>query len=53
VRAGHHCAQPLMAALGVQSTARASFWLHTTEEEIDRLVEGVVEVRDFFAVGAR
>jgi cysteine desulfurase / selenocysteine lyase len=53
VRAGHHCAQPLMTALGVQSTARASFWLHTTEEEIDRLVDGVVEVRDFFAVGAR
>jgi cysteine desulfurase / selenocysteine lyase len=50
VRAGHHCAQPLMAALGVQSTARASFWLHTTEEEIDRLVDALVEVRDFFAV---
>jgi cysteine desulfurase / selenocysteine lyase len=52
VRAGHHCAQPLMAALGVQSTARASFWLHTTEQEVDALVDALVEVRDFFAVGA-
>jgi cysteine desulfurase / selenocysteine lyase len=49
VRAGHHCAQPLMHALGVQSTARASFWLHTDEEEIDRLVASLVKVRDFFA----
>jgi cysteine desulfurase / selenocysteine lyase len=52
VRAGHHCAQPLMAALGVQSTARASFWLHTTEAEIDRFVDALVAIRDFFAVGA-
>ncbi|CAN5725338.1 cysteine desulfurase [soil metagenome] len=52
VRAGHHCAQPLMSALGVQSTARASFWLHTTHGEIDRLVEELVVVRDFFAVNA-
>lgn len=49
VRAGHHCAQPLMHALGVQSTARASFWLHTDVEEIDRLVASLVKVRDFFA----
>jgi cysteine desulfurase / selenocysteine lyase len=51
VRAGHHCAQPLMRALGVQSTARASFWLHTTEAEVDLLVEAVAQVRDFFSVG--
>jgi cysteine desulfurase / selenocysteine lyase len=52
VRAGHHCAQPLMEALGVQSTARASFWLHTTEGEVDQLVDALIEVWDFFAVGA-
>jgi cysteine desulfurase / selenocysteine lyase len=51
VRAGHHCAQPLMRALGVQSTARASFWLHTTEAEVDLLVEAVAQVRDFFRIG--
>ncbi len=41
VRAGHHCAQPLMDRLGVAATARASFGVYTTEEEIDRLVEGL------------
>jgi cysteine desulfurase / selenocysteine lyase len=40
-----------MRALGVQSTARASFWLHTTEAEVDLLVEAVAQVRDFFSVG--
>jgi cysteine desulfurase / selenocysteine lyase len=49
IRAGHHCAQPLMRALGVQSTARASFYLYTTHEEIDRFVEALVRTRDFFA----
>ena len=49
IRAGHHCAQPLMAALGVRSTARASFWLHTTESEIDLLADALGEVRSFFA----
>ena len=39
VRAGHHCAQPLMDRLGVTATARASFGVYTTTEEIDRLVE--------------
>ena len=52
VRAGHHCAQPLMAALGIQSSARASFWLHTTEDEIDQFADALQSVRDFFAVGA-
>ena len=41
VRAGHHCAQPLMDRLGVAATARASFGVYTTPEEIDRLVEGL------------
>lgn len=52
VRAGHHCAQPLMGALGVRSTVRASFWLHTTEADIDGLVEAIEEVRDFFGAVA-
>ena len=41
VRAGHHCAQPLMRWLKVSATARASFYLYNTEEDIDKLVEGL------------
>ena len=41
IRAGHHCCQPLMTRLGVAATNRASFYLYTVREEIDRLVEGV------------
>lgn len=41
IRVGHHCAQPLMARFGVSSTARASFCVHTTHEEIDHLVSGI------------
>jgi cysteine desulfurase / selenocysteine lyase len=41
IRAGHHCCQPLMQKLGVAATNRASFYLYTVPEEIDRLVEGV------------
>jgi cysteine desulfurase/selenocysteine lyase len=51
VRAGHHCAQPLMARLGVTATARASFGVYTTPEEIDRLVEGLLDARRVFGVG--
>ena len=40
IRAGHHCCQPLMAKLGVAATNRASFYLYTVPEEIDRLVDG-------------
>jgi cysteine desulfurase/selenocysteine lyase len=50
VRAGHHCAQPLMERLGVPATARASFGAYTTEEEIDRLVEGLHDARKVFAL---
>jgi cysteine desulfurase/selenocysteine lyase len=50
VRAGHHCAQPLMKRLGVAATARASFGVYTTEEEIDRLVEGLHDVRKVFGL---
>jgi cysteine desulfurase / selenocysteine lyase len=41
IRAGHHCCQPLMAKLGVAATNRASFYLYSVPEEIDRLAEGV------------
>jgi cysteine desulfurase/selenocysteine lyase len=48
VRAGHHCAEPLMHRLGLDSTARASFGVYTTAEEIDVLAETLTRVRDFF-----
>jgi cysteine desulfurase/selenocysteine lyase len=48
VRAGHHCAQPLMDRLGVTATARASFGVYTTPEEIDRLIEGLLDARRVF-----
>jgi cysteine desulfurase/selenocysteine lyase len=50
VRAGHHCAQPLMERLGVPATARASFGVYTTTEEIDRLVEGLDDARRVFGL---
>ena len=50
VQAGHHCCQPLMRRLGVAATARASMYLYTTHEEIDRLGEGIAEVRRVFRV---
>uniref|UniRef100_A0A8J4HC40 cysteine desulfurase n=1 Tax=Acidicaldus sp. TaxID=1872105 RepID=A0A8J4HC40_9PROT len=48
VRAGHHCAEPLMHRLGIESTARASFALYTTQGEVDALAEGILKVREFF-----
>ncbi len=48
VRAGHHCAQPLMERLGVAATTRASFAVHTTRGEIDRLIEGLLDARRVF-----
>jgi cysteine desulfurase / selenocysteine lyase len=45
VRAGHHCTQPLMAKLGVSATTRASFYLYSIPEEVDRLVEGLHKVK--------
>jgi cysteine desulfurase / selenocysteine lyase len=45
IRAGHHCCQPLMARLGVAATNRASFYLYTLQEEIDRLVDGLHKAR--------
>lgn len=49
VRAGHHCAQPLARSLGVSATVRASFYLYTTFDEVDRLVAAVTRTRDHFA----
>ncbi|MYL21108.1 SufS family cysteine desulfurase [Halobacillus litoralis] len=48
VRAGHHCAQPLMRWLNVSATARASFYLYNTEEDIDRLVAGLQTTKEYF-----
>jgi len=50
LRGGHHCNQPLMRKLGVESTARASFYLYNTTAEIDRFVEVLGEIRKFFGV---
>jgi cysteine desulfurase/selenocysteine lyase len=50
VRAGHHCAQPLMDRLGIAATARASFGVYTVPEEIDRLVEGLHDARTVFGL---
>ncbi len=49
VRAGHHCAQPLMKWLKVSATARASFYLYNTEEEVDKLVAGIKKTKEYFS----
>ncbi len=51
VRAGHHCAQPLLQYLGVNSTTRASFMFYNTEEEIDRFLESIATVRERMGYG--
>jgi cysteine desulfurase/selenocysteine lyase len=48
LRGGHHCNQPLMRKLGVESTARASFYFYNTTQEIDRFVEVLQEIQKFF-----
>ncbi|WP_277678610.1 cysteine desulfurase [Gracilibacillus dipsosauri] len=48
VRAGHHCAQPLMKWLDVTATARASFYLYNTTDDVDRLVEGIQRAKEYF-----
>jgi cysteine desulfurase/selenocysteine lyase len=48
LRGGHHCTQPLMHKLGVESTSRASFYFYNTTDEIDRLVEVLKEIQKFF-----
>ncbi|MBA1352445.1 cysteine desulfurase [Staphylococcus cohnii] len=49
VRAGHHCAQPLMKWLNQSSTARASFYIYNTKEDIDQLVESLNQTKEFFS----
>ena len=48
LRGGHHCNQPLMKKLGVESTARASFYFYNTAEEVDYLAETLQEIQKFF-----
>ena len=49
LRGGHHCTQPLMHKLGVESTARASFYFYNTRAEVDRFVDVIREIQKFFA----
>jgi len=49
IRTGHHCAQPVMQRFGIAATARASFALYNTREEVDALAEGIQKVREVFA----
>ncbi|MHC5375398.1 cysteine desulfurase [Enterococcus sp. LJL120] len=52
VRAGHHCAQPLLNYLNVPATTRASFYFYNTKNDADRLVEAIMAAKEFFANGA-
>jgi cysteine desulfurase/selenocysteine lyase len=52
VRAGHHCAKPLMRRIGVTATARASFYVYNDEEDIDALVKGLRRAGELFGVGS-
>ncbi|MBU5364124.1 cysteine desulfurase [Enterococcus devriesei] len=52
VRAGHHCAQPLMNYLNLPATARASFYFYNTKEDADRLIEAIQATKEFFKHGA-
>ena len=51
VRAGHHCAQPLLSYLNLHATARASFYFYNTKEDADRLVEAIIATKEFFTDG--
>jgi len=48
IRTGHHCTQPLMARFNIPATARASFCFYNTKEEVDRLIDGIKKVKEFF-----
>ena len=52
IRAGHHCAQPLLKFLGVNATDRASVYFYNTEEEIDRFIDALTKVRGYLGYGA-
>jgi cysteine desulfurase/selenocysteine lyase len=49
VRAGHHCAQPLMRRLGISASTRASVAIHNTHADVDRLIDGLGTVQEIFA----
>lgn len=49
VRAGHHCAQPLMETLGLVATARASLYIYNTQDDVDRLIRALIETKEFFS----
>ncbi len=48
VRVGHHCAQPVMERYGIAATARASFGLYNTRDEVDVLTDALIDAREFF-----
>lgn len=50
IRTGHHCAQPLMNYLGVYGTARASLYIYNTKSDVDKLVEGIMDVKKIFKI---
>ena len=50
IRAGHHCAQPLMEHYGVPATARASFYVYNTEDEVDALVDALFKAQSIFGL---
>ncbi|MFV0555598.1 MAG: cysteine desulfurase [Lactovum sp.] len=50
VRAGHHCAQPLLNYLGISSAARVSFYLYNTKEDCDKLIEAILKTKEFFNI---
>jgi cysteine desulfurase / selenocysteine lyase len=50
IRAGHHCAMPLHEKFGLSATARASFYLYNTFEEVDHLVDGIYKVKKMFGI---
>jgi len=51
IRAGHHCCQPLMRWLNVSATARASFYIYNTTDEIDQLADALIQTKEFFGYG--
>ncbi len=53
IRTGHHCTMPLMRSLGISATARASFYIYNTEQEIDRLVDTTKQILEYFSNGKK
>lgn len=50
IRSGQHCAEPLCDFLGIAATARASFYIYNTKGEVDRLIEGILKVKEVFRI---